>query len=124
MEEAMGHPPVMKDLGERFVSHTKAIRDDDAEGVWINFVEAIEHAKIAADEGVSKTRLSKPQVTAHVTEGQPSIKEEITERVAPVITAHEALQSVEDRVTSQQPTTRQQAEIGLKRSWWQRFTGK
>lgn len=124
LEEALGRPPVMKDLGERFVAHTKAIKDDDTEGVWMTFVEAVGNAKATANKGVSKTNLSETQTSSPVTKVQPSAREELAERVAPVIPEDNDLQSVEDKGAGQQPTPQQNEEPGSKRSWWQRLTGK
>jgi hypothetical protein len=43
LEEALGRPPHMKELGERFVSHATAINEDIG-NVWREFIEAIASA--------------------------------------------------------------------------------
>jgi hypothetical protein len=124
LEEALGRPPAMKDLGERFVSHTKAVKDDDPESVWIAFVDAVENAKAAAYEGVSNTPVSEPQMSPSVREVRLSAGVEFEEGVAPVTREDNDHQSVEAKGTGRQAAPQPNEEHRLKRSWWQRLTGK
>lgn len=124
LEEALGRPLAMKDLGERFVSHTVAVKDNDPEGVWVTFVEAVESAKITAQQSADNNQPRMPQTPPQEPDIQPEVQASIYQPSASTLTSQEHQHSGGNRTTDTQPAPRQREELTKKPSWWQRLTGK
>lgn len=124
LEEALGRPPVMKDLGERFISHTVAVKVDDPEGVWAIFVEAVESAKITAQQSVNKIQTQTPWTAPQEPDTRPEVQMGPDKPNTLLLTGKENLRSENDRTTDTQPVPPRREELTKGRSWWQRLTGK
>lgn len=124
LEEVLGRPPVMKELGERFVSHTVAVKEDDPGSVWVTFVEAVENAKSTPRESADKIRPRPPQTASQKRGTMPEVQTGVDQPNASALTGQEQPPSGFDRLPDAQPVPRRQEEQVKKPSWWQRLTGK
>ena len=87
LDEALGRPPSMKELGARFISHATATHSD-AEKVWEMFVGDVQKAIAIEPESGSKTgRLDPKQSLTQKREVIPAVQ---TEESAPDVHSEHA----------------------------------
>jgi hypothetical protein len=129
LEEALGRPPSMKEIGERFVSYATAIHSD-AEKVWEMFAGDVQKARAIEPEPGNKTdRLDQKQ---SLTQKQEIVSAVQTGESAP--DAHSAHSptgqrqpiTVSNRKAIPQPIPQRQMqkEPEKNQSWWRRLLGK
>jgi hypothetical protein len=121
MEEGLGRPPEMKDLGEKFPYYSKAMPGDVEEG-WQTFVKAVNDARefASSNKALGREHFNQSPATEsgrHVIAPVESITEQTP------ATPHV---SVTSQFTSQEPGPPGQPPVQpeRKKSWWQRLTGK
>jgi hypothetical protein len=128
LEEALGRPPEMKEIGEKFTYRSKVLAADDSEA-WQIYKQAVERAKRKLVQQTIKSE-AKPvasQTEAHASPTSQALEETPAQRAAtptsPPPTASPAPIKPETRPNPSE-TRPQEEQPKIKRSWLDRLLGR
>ena len=118
LEEALGRPPEMKELGEKFTYRSKVLAADDGEA-WETYRQAVESAKLEMARGhanvVGTTETDSPASPKSATPSQT---------VAPEFASSEPSSPRKQEAANRQQEAQRHTIPEKKRSWLDRLLGR